>query len=307
MAETNSKLIDINRLKEYDAKIKEWTKELDEPIDQEFTTNNTVGALESGTAITRDMTLAKLITDMLVSVKDATKGSDPSCSMKNTGGTSTGAYEVGTTINTSLSCTYIDGTFNSYKANSNTQTEVINAGCTPTGPSYKKGSAEYSAESFILAKGNNTITGTYAYSASTNKAKKSNQEESSLSIPAGSCNSSLTWRGYYCRFDGKFEDGKLPSTFTRENLTNSGECKTGDITGITMPIRYYVMAIPKEFTISAAVNVNSANASIMGSIMDGYPKTISMRDSGTGTYDYKLYIFDAGAGSGNNKIKITLS
>lgn len=302
---TNSKLIDINRLSEYDAKIKAWAKELDEPIDQDFTTNNTVGALGSGTVITKDMTLANLIAKMLVSVKDASIHKYPSCTLSNDG-TKVSSYEVGTTINTTLNCPYTDGTFTSYKAGSNTQTENINAGCTPAGPKYAKGGVEYGADSFVLENGANTITGSYTYSASTVKPKKSDGSESSISIPAGSCESSLTWTGYYCRFEGKFEDSALPTSFTRANLTNKGQCVKGDITGITMPIRYYVIAIPNEFSIAAAVNVDSANASIMGSIINGYPKQIDMADAGAGTHAYKLYIFDAGAGSGNNQIKITL-
>lgn len=302
---TNSKLIDITRLTEYDAKIKAWAKELDEPIDQDFTTNNTVGALGSGTVITKDMTLASLIAKMLVSVKDASVKTWPSCKLSNTGTAAT-SYEVGTTINTGLDCPYTDGTFNSYKAGSNTQTESIDAGCTPAGPKYTKGGVEYGADSFVLTSGSNTIKGSYTYSASTVKPKKSDGSESSISIPAGSCESSLTWTGYYCRFEGKFENGGLPESFTRANLINKGQCVKGDITGITMPIRYYVIAIPNEFSIAAAVNVDSANATIMGSIMDGYPKQINMGDAGTGTHAYKLYIFDAGAGSGSNQIKITL-
>ena len=302
-----SKLIDITRLSEYDAKIKAWAKELDEPIDQDFTTNNTVGALGSGTVITKDMTLASLIAKMLVSVKDASVKTWPSCTLSNNG-TTVKSYEVGTTINTELHCPYTDGTFTSYKAGSNTQTEVINAGCVQTGPKYTKGGVEYAADSFILGNGSNTITGSYTYSASTVKPKKSDGSESSISIAANekTCSSSLTWTGYYCRFEGKFENGALPESFTRANLINKGQCVKGDITGITMPIRYYVIAIPNEFSIAAAVNVDSANASIMGSIMDGYPKQINMGDAGTGTHAYKLYIFDAGAGSGSNQIKITL-
>lgn len=314
MADTSdNKYLDYNGLKIYDSKIKEWAKELDEPIDAAFVTNNSVGALLSGTSIKETDTLASLIMKMLVSVKDATLKSNPTMNaLTNAGGTAAGSYEVGTTIRTDLKTSFKDGAFNSYKAGSNTQTEVIGAGCVATGPTYtlKNGSdatVDYAPQgSFVLKEGTATITGSYSYAASTAKAKKSDGSESTISIKPGSVSQNLTWTGYYCRFEGKFADGALPASFTRENLTNKGRCVKGDITGITMPIRYYVIAIPNEFSISAAVNVDSANASIMGSIMNGYPKQINVADAGTGTHAYKLYIFDAGVGSGNNQIKITL-
>lgn len=310
---SDNKYLDYNGLKIYDGKIKEWAKELDEPIDASFVTNNSVGALLSGTSIKETDTLASLIMKMLVSVKDATLNSNPTMNeLTNAGGTAVGSYEVGTTIRTDLKTSFKDGAFNSYKAGSNTQTEVITAGCVATGPTYilknaSDASVDYEPQgSFVLKAGTATITGSYSYAASTAKAKKSDGSESTISIKPGSVSKNLTWTGYYCRFEGKFEDGALPDSFTRENLTNKGRCVKGDITDITMPTRYYVIAIPNEFSISAAVNVDSANASIMGSIMNGYPKQINVADAGEGTHAYKLYIFDAGVGSGNNQIKITL-
>lgn len=301
---TTKKYLDLEGLGHYDTLLKSWVKELDEPIDQKFVVNNAVGAIKEGTVINSTDTIAGILIKMLQSVKDATVASNPSCTISNTGTAAGKSYEVGTTINTALSCKYTDGTFNSYK--DSVSTEKLNAGCVQTGPTYTKGSAAYTADSFVLASGANVITGSYTYSKSTVKPKKSDMSESAISIAAGSCESKLTWTGYYCRFEGKFENGALPSSFTRENLTNKGQCVKGDITGITMPVRYYVIAIPNEFSIAAAVNVDSANASIMGSIMEGYPKQINMGDAGTGTHAYKLYIFDAGAGSGSNQIKITL-
>lgn len=310
---SDNKYLDYAGLKIYDGKIKEWAKELDEPIDAAFVTNNSVGALPSGTSIKETDTLASLIMKMLVSVKDAELETKPSMTaIGNSGGTAAGSYEVGTTINTNLTASFHDGTIKSYKANSNTDMESLPAGCVESGPTFAivepgSTSTPYTAQSsFVLKPGKTTITGTYTYSVSTLKAKKSDGSESAKAWPAGTLSKDILWNGYYCRFEGKFEDGALPTSFTRANLTNKGQCVTGDITGITMPVRYYVIAIPNERSISAAVNVDSANASIMGSIMDGYPKQINMADAGTGTHAYKLYIFDAGVGSGNNQIKITL-
>lgn len=300
---TTKKYLDLDGLSHYDTLLKKWVKELDEPIDQSIVVNNAVGAIKEGTVINSTDTIAGILIKMLQSVKDASVASEPSCTISN-GGTKVGEYEVGTTINTDLRCAYTDGTFDSY--NGPASTEKLTAGCVQEGPTYTKGSATYTADSFVLASGQNIITGSYTYSKSTAKPKKSDGSESAISISAGSCESKLTWTGYYCRFEGKFKDGALPTDFTRTNLTKIGKCVKGDITGITMPVRYYVIAIPNEFSIAAAVNVDSANASIMGSIMDDYPKQINMGDAGEGTHAYKLYIFDAGAGSGNNQIKITL-
>lgn len=302
MAEAQSKLIDINRLTEYDTKIKAWAKELDESIDQNFTTNNTVGALTSGTTITKDMTLANLIAKMLVSVKDATWRSNPSCSLSNTGTAPNTSAEVGTTISTSLSCSFTDGTFNSYKADSNTQTEVINAGCTPTGPTYTKGGAEYSAESFVLENGDNIITGSYTYGASTNKAKKSDHTESSLSISAGSCNSTLKWTGYYNFYEGAVDS--IPETINRTNVNglNKGAYKTSYST--KMNKKCYMICIPKNKTIH--VKDNSTNADLSGTMIK---TTVSIEDAAGRAKTYYMYTctFDAAVGLGGNSISISFS
>ena len=300
---TNSKLIDITRLSEYDAKIKAWAKELDEPIDQDFTTNNTVGALGSGTVITKDMTLASLIAKMLVSVKDASVNTWPSCKLSNTGTAAT-SYEVGTTINTVLNCPYTDGTFTSYKAGSNTQTEVINAGCVQTGPKYTKGGVEYAADSFILGNGSNTITGSYTYSASTVKPKKSDGSESSISIAANAkaCSSSLTWTGYYKFYEGAVD--AIPAVINRANVQglNQGAYKTSFST--KMNKKCYMICIPENKTIH--VKDTATNADLTGTMTK---KEVSIEDAAGRAKTYYMWTceYASSVGLENNAITITFS
>lgn len=300
---TNSKLIDINRLSEYDAKIKAWAKELDEPIDQDFTTNNTVGALGSGTVITKDMTLASLIAKMLVSVKDASIHTYPSCTLSNYG-TEVSSYEVGTTINTTLNCPYIDGTFTSYKAGSNTQTENINAGCTPAGPKYTKGGVEYGADSFVLENGANTITGSYTYSASTVKPKKSDGSESSISIAANAqeCSSKLTWTGYYKFYEGAVD--AIPAVINRANVQglNQGVYKTSFNT--KMNKKCYMICIPENKTIH--VKDTASNADLTGTMKK---KEVTIEDAAGRAKTYYMWTceYDSSVGLENNAISITFS
>lgn len=303
MAETNSKLIDITRLTEYDAKIKAWAKELDEPIDQEFTTNNTVGALESGTAISKDETLANLIARMLVSVKDVTSTTAPTCYLSNTGTAAGKDYEVGTTISTSLTCSFTDGSFNdSYVAGSNTKTEKIAAGCKPTGPNYTKGGAEYSAESFILEDGGNTITGSYTYGASTVKPKKSDGSDSAKTIAAGSCNSKLTWTGYYNFYEGAVDS--IPTEINRTNVSglNKGAYKTSYST--KMNKKCYMICIPENKTIH--VKDTATNADLTGTMTK---RTVSIEDAAGRAKTYYMWTcqYASSVGLENNAISITFS
>ena len=289
MAETNSKLIDITRLTEYDAKIKAWAKELDEPIDQEFTTNNTVGALESGTVITRDMTLAKLITDMLVSVKDATLKSKPTCALTNSG-TSTGNKEVGTTIETTLSCKYSDGSFNSYKANSNTETEVIAAGCELAGTKYYKNDVEYNEASFVLGNEIVQLVGKCTYKASTNKAKKSDHTDSALSISAGTAISNkLSYTGLYRYYVNQYDS--IPETIDRTVLMESGgdnDIYSGG-KSVTYKLTKRCAIVAVIGTVSKIIDTTHLNNDITSSFIK---RTGTIADAAGNDVNYNIYVFE---------------
>lgn len=291
--------LELEGLKLYDSKIKTWAKDLDEPIDEDIVTNNTVGGLKEGTEITKDTTLVNIIKTMLVSTKDATIAICPSCTISNGGGTSAGSYEVGTTITTSLSSSYTDGAFNSYVSANKTETKA--AGCASTGQKYTMGSTEYSADSFVLKQGANTITSTYTYGASTVIPKKSNWDDSDISIPAGSTSNSLTWTGYYNYYEGAVDS--IPETINREYALklNHGAYKTTYDT--SMGKKCYIICIPEDKTITAKDNeIGAYLEKMMGK------KVVSISDaSGKSEVTYYMYYikFDAAAGLGDDKITIT--
>lgn len=300
MADAN-KYLSFSGLQSYDEKIKEWTKNLDEPIDIQFVTNNTVGALKAGTSIPSTETLANLLYKMLLSVKDATLGNKPSCKITNTGTEAGKKYEVGTTINTTLTGSYTDGKFNSYKTGSNTETETINAGCSGTGPTFKKGGEEYSDGSFILNSGANTITATYSYTASTVKAKKSDGSDSDIKHEAGTCSDSLTWTGYYNYYEGAVDT--LPDTIDRTWAMEKLKC--GEYTSkydTTMNKPYYAILIPENKTI--VVKDNNTNADLSGTMKKS---EVTIADAAGRNVNYYMYTcsFDSATGLESNKITIT--
>lgn len=291
--------LELEGLKLYDSKIKTWAKDLDEPIDEDIVTNNTVGGLKGGTQITKDTTLVNIIKTMLVSTKDATIASRPSCTISNGEGTSAGSYEVGTTITTSLSSSYTDGAFNSYV--SANKTETIAAGCASTGQKYTIGSTEYSADSFILKQGANIITSTYTYGASTVIPKKSNGDDSTISISAGSTSNSLTWTGYYNYYEGAVDS--IPETIDREYALklNHGSYKTTYDT--LMDKKCYIICIPENKTIKAKDNKTGADLETM---MKNTTVTISDASGKSEVAYYMYYItFDAATGLGDDNITIS--
>lgn len=292
--------LELEGLKLYDSKIKTWAKDLDEPIDEDIVTNNTVGGLTAGTEITKDTTLVNIIKTMLVSTYDATVASEPSCTISNVGGTSSGSYEVGTTIETSLSSSYVDGTFNSYVSAS--KTETIAAGCVSKGPKYTMNGTEYVASSFVLKQGANTITSTYTYDKSTVIPKKSNGDDSSTCyILGGSTQNSLTWTGYYNYYEGAVD--RIPKTIDRDYaLTlNHGAYKTAYET--LMDKKYYIICIPENKTITAKDTKTGADLKTM---MKCTTVSISDASEKTEVTYYMYYIeFDAAVGLGDDSINIT--
>lgn len=216
------------------------------------------------------------------------------------GGTSTGLYEVGTTIKTSLSSSYVDGTFNSYVSAS--KTEIIAANCVSEGQKYTMNGAEYVASSFVLKRGANTITSTYTYGKSTVIPKKSNGDDSSTcSIPAGSTSKSLTWTGYYNYYEGAVDS--IPETIDREYALklNHGAYKMTYNT--SMGKKCYIICIPENKTIDVVVK-SSIESNISNSIKK---KEVNIKDANNSEVIYYMYYtsFDDPTGLGETNVTIT--
>lgn len=289
----------LEGLTHYDNKLKSWTKALDEPLDEDITTNNDVGGLKAGTDITKDTTLVTIIKKMLVSTKDAKIASYPSCTITNSSSTPSGkSYEVGTTIYTTLNSTYKDGTFTSYTGASTTT--IISAGCAGTGPIYTKDEIVYGDESFILKEGSNKITATWEYAASAVTPKKSDATDSTVSIPKNSTSNSLTWTGYYNYYTGAVNS--VPETIDRAYVDSSLTCGVFKTSyDVKMNKSCYIICIPKDMKIT--VKDKSTNANLSD---DMKTKTTTIADAGGNAVTYYVYyiVFDSDTGLENNDIHI---
>ena len=117
---------------------------LDASVGEDITTNITCGALPAGSTISKDTTLGELVKRITTKLLNATKKLSPSCTLSNNG-TTTGTYEVGTTVNPNLSLSFSDGSFNSYE-NSTSTTTKIDAGCSADGYRFRRGGSSWTTD-----------------------------------------------------------------------------------------------------------------------------------------------------------------
>lgn len=271
---------------------------LDASVGEDITTNITCGALPAGSTISKDTTLGELVKKITTKLLNATKKLSPSCTLSNNG-TTTGTYEVGTTVNPNLSLSFSDGSFNSYE-NSTSTTTKIDAGCSADGYRFRRGGSSWTTaheqqdntytDSYELPEGITTYYAGIHHTESTNVAKNSDGGNSSISFDdEWLSDKSITYTAkykYYCAAVDTIPDADdIRTAF--DNNTNSGWADTNSVIEKQMTTLKMVLAIPATMQLDSAMTSNNEN------VLTGFESGLSsivLKDAGDNDVDYKLYV-----------------
>lgn len=254
--------------------------------DESFTVNalgnTTIGAIKNGVTINSTDSLMDILKKMLLAKLNPTVKAKPSCSMSISGDKFDETVEVGTEVTATLSASYTDGSFNSYK--NSTTTEVIAAGCAQGDTTfyYNNVALTGNTKTLTLSEGN---TGNFqakiTYSASTNIPKASDGTEATdVKISAGTASSSeYKYTAYYYIYGGfcpKLSEGlpKLP--------TSSDEVKK-----LTEFKKYFTTSTANTQTLSTKVYTENSYGENSYSIVIAAPKgnhTITVTDAKGDSY-----------------------
>lgn len=266
-------------------------------MEESFTTNMTVGGIESGTQIKATDTVKTIIKNMLLKFKEATVQSEPYATISPTGGD----VEYGTTISHTFTANLVDGKFTQY-TNGGTSAEDISMGCSKESTAFQKkvGSGSYTdytnGTSFKVNE-TTAIKAIVSHSAST--AKPTNSDGSSTLIyAAGSKEATAT---YTPRFGWFFVTlYAMPKSVTRETFGDCYGLVTGSFnTTQSFDNKVVLLAIPSGYNLSSALSANNEEQTYDDS-------NITIADAGGTSRNYKLFAFKYDAVLGVNvTLKIT--
>ncbi len=288
MAKTD--FITVRRLNRFWRKVKTYiTDNAVSKFKQTFKTNETVGALASGTTITAGTDVVSVVKSMLVKFKAAFVKSNPSVTISNSG-TAFGDYEVGTTVTPVLSSTYVDGKFTSYKDVSTTQD--IAAGCAKGATTYLRGmtALQGNSESYVLPQGTTTYRVEQAYGASTNVPKNSDGTNGSVSIAAGTCDRGGDYNAYLRLFTGVFaSQAAVPASNLRTGLTAGALVKSAPSFAMNFSNKVIAVAVPSQYTLRSAIEPLTGEDERPYLVQNG--TSVQIADVNGDMQNYKLYVF----------------
>lgn len=258
-------------------------------------TGVTVGNFANGQTISKGTDVMSLLKQMLMKEIDVSAVL-PKVTLSNSG-TAKGTYEVGTSINVTLSHNYTDGYF---KGNEGYDYR-LNAGCSEGETQYKRGSSSLSGntDTQVLTEGTITYTSTTTYGASTAKPVTNFGNTSSVSIKSGAVTntsaSNVTFTGAYKYFMGystnttveQFNSESIRALTTKtENITKDGTTTIVSSSAITSNGTSIVIACPTKYKLATIQNGLGAN------ILDNFSVkgTVSVT-TGTVSTDYSVYIY----------------
>ncbi len=254
-----------------------------------FKTNETVGALDSGTTIQAGTDVVSVLKSILVKLKEAVIKSYPSVSISNSG-TAFGDYEVGTEVTPVLSSTYTDGVFTSYEDVSTTQN--LAAGCSKGATTYLRGMSALAGntESYVLPLGTTTYRVEQAFGASTNVPKNSDGSNSSIFIAAGVCDKGGNYNAYLRLFTGVFaSQAGVPSSNLRAGLTAGSLVKSAPSFAMNFSNKVIAIAVPSQYTLRSAIEPLTGEDERPYLAQNG--TNVQIADVNGGMQNYKLYVF----------------
>lgn len=261
-------------------------------MEESFTTNMTLGGIESGTQIKATDSIKTIIKNMLLKFKEATVKSEPYATISPTGGN----VEYGTTIYNDFTANLVDGEFTQY-TNGGTSTEDIVMGCNKTSTAFQKkvGSdsyTDYTNGTSFKVNETTTIKAIVSHSASTAKPTNSDGSSTLSSYAAGSKEVTATYTPRYGWFFITLD--AMPGSVTRETFGDYDGLVTGAFnTTQSFNKKVVLLAIPSAYKLSSALSANNEEQTYDES-------DITIADAGGTNRDYKLYAFKYDAVLGVN-------
>ena len=265
--------------------------------------NTTIGAIKNGVTINSTDSLMDILKKMLLAKLNPTVKAKPSCSMSISGDKFDTTVEVGTEVTATLSASYTDGSFNSYK--NSTTTEVIAAGCAQGDTTfyYNNVALTGNTKTLTLADGGSAnFQAKITYSASTNIPKASDGTDATdVKISAGTASSSENkYTAYYMYFVGHVAALPTNSEGVRAMKTFSSWINSNSITlaksNTTCPVKYLAVAVPKGCTVKVQ---NSLGADWT---MEKSANDITVNIGGTSTQKYSLFYISPNGAAYKNLI-----
>lgn len=268
-------------------------------LEEDITTMGvSVGTLNNGSKLTKGASLTDVLKQILIKEIDAKVGLYPSTKINVTGVANNGSYEVGTSLNATLSHTYTDGKF---VGADSLYSYSLNAGCTEGGTTYTlDGTDVTSPHTLVVTEGSHTFKCKTAYGASTAKPKKNNGTDSSVSIPAGNAvsgNHSFTGKfygyvGYSTKTEGsQFDSASIKALAAAKQFLNVNGTTTL-LSSATSDGTSIVVAVPSKYKLS------SIQDSLGPSILENFntPVTVDYTNGET-TTAYNVYVYPITSGA----------
>ena len=265
--------------------------------------NTTIGAIKNGVTINSTDSLMDILKRMLLAKLNPTVKANPSCTMSNSGNNFDTTVEVGTEVTATLSASYSDGSFNSYK--NSTTTEVIAAGCAQGDTTfyYNNVALTGNTKTLTLADGGSAnFQAKITYSASTNIPKASDGTEATdVKISAGTASSGTKkYTAYYKYFVGHVAALPTNSEGVRAMNTFSSWINSNSITlakGNTTCSAYYLaVCVPKGCTVKVQNSLGADWA------MEKSANDITVNIGGTSTQKYSLFYISPNGAAYKNLI-----
>ena len=269
-------------------------------LEEDITTMGvSVGTLSNGSKLAKGASLTDVLKQILIKEIDAAVGAKPSVTIGVTGVTSSGTYEVGTSLTATLSHTYTDGKF--VGADSLYQYDLA-AGCAEGATTYKfDATTVTSPHSLVVTEGSHTFNCATTYGASTASPVKNNGAASAAYIPDGTATSGnfeFTGKFYgYVGYSTKTEGSQFDSTSIK-NLAAAKQFLTVNGTttllsgGATSDGTSIVIAVPAKYKLAEIQN--SLGVSILGNF--DAPVQVNYTNGET-TTAYKVYVYPITSGA----------
>lgn len=264
--------------------------------ENEFTVNlgngGTLGSYKTGDKIASNTSIDTILKKLLQKAIPATYNK-PTVSLNNNGGTSSGTYEVGSTITPKLKAT-----FTKNDAGGLTTISILQGNTTK-----KTGTTsplEYTGDAFVIGDETVTFSASASYSAAPAKNNNLGDPSTENQFGAGSCSSgnySITGARQLFWFTGTGTLPTLTSNFIRG--TNGANGKLLDPSdGYSFNIKvnegqqYIVIAYPADLRDITQIKYVEANDSNMANNFTKTQKQVAdARGGENGLKDYKVYIY----------------
>lgn len=256
-------------------------------------TGVTVGNFTSGKEIPVGTNVMEVLKQMLMKEINVT-ANKPSVSIINSG-TAAGTYEVGTSVDVTLSHTYTDGSF---VGNSGYDYNKA-AGCAEGSTSYRRNSTNLTGntDTQVLTEGSISYDCLTTYSASTNTPVTNFGNNSSVTISAGTVASAnkITFTGAYKYFMGysehtlasQFDSASVRALTTKSgNITANGTTTIVNATAISSNGKSIVVACPAKYKLATVQN--GLGADIIGNFSSKGTVAVT---TGTTTTNYTVYVY----------------